>query len=98
MNTVTQQNEKTIEDRKQELKLTDENQTKILTSLYHELGEQGFTLSVYDGELFNSVSSLDDILGLYHDLEEMHIHVTRGNYRAYASFMFWNGEDGLLYV
>lgn len=95
MNTVTQQNEKTIEDRKQELKLTDENQTKILTSLYHELDEQGFTLSVYDGELFNSVSSLNDILNLYHDLDEMHIHVKKGDYKACASFIFGNGEDGV---
>ena len=91
MNTVTQQNEKTIADRK----LTDENQTNILTSFYCELLAQKFSFKIYDGELFYPVNSLTDILGLYNDLEEMHIHVTRGDYKACASFMFWNGEDGV---
>lgn len=91
MNTVTQQNEKTIADRK----LTDENQTNILMSFYCELLEQDFSFKVYDGELFNDVRSLDDILDLYHDLDVMHIYVTRGDYRARASFIFGNGEDGV---
>ena len=87
--------QKTIEGRKLQLKLEDENQTKILTSLFYELDKQGFKLSVYDGELFNSVSSLKDILDLYHDLSEMHIYVQKDDYKACASFIFWNGEDGI---
>lgn len=87
--------QKTIEGRKLQLKLEDENQTKILTSLFYELDKQGFTLSVYDGELFNSVSSLNDILDLYHDLDVMHVHVQKGDYKACASFIFGNGEDGI---
>lgn len=82
-------------DKKLQLQLTDENQTKILTSLFYELDEQGFTISVFDGELFNSVSSLNDILDLYHDLDVMHVHVQKGDYKACASFIFGNGEDGI---
>ena len=95
MNTVTQQNEKTIADRKQELKLTDENQTNILMSFYCELLAQKFSFKIYDGELFNDVRSLEDILDLYHDLDVMHIHVQKGDYKACASFIFGNGEDGV---
>lgn len=95
MNTVTQQNEKTIADRRLELKLTDENQKNILMSFYCELLEQKFSFKIYDGELFNDVRSLDDILDLYHDLDVMHVHVQKGDYKACASFIFGNGEGGV---
>lgn len=77
------------------LEITKRNEEKILNSFYSELNEQGFSFSVYDGELFNKVSSVDDILDLYHDLEMMSIHVKRGDYKASASFIFGNGEDGI---
>ncbi|PXZ04377.1 hypothetical protein [Gilliamella apicola] len=77
------------------LEITKCNEEKILNSFYCELKEQGFSFKIYDGELFNSVSSLNDILDLYHDLDVMHIHVQKGDYNASASFIFGNGEDGI---
>ena len=82
-------------DKKLQLQLTNENQTNILTSFYCELLEQGFSFKVYDGELFHDACSLDDILDLYHDLNVTHIYVTRGSYRARASFILGNNEDGV---
>ena len=77
------------------LEITKRNEEKILNSFYSELKEQGFSFSVYDGELFNKASSVDDILNLYHNLDVMHIHVQKGDYKASASFIFGNGEDGI---
>ena len=77
------------------LEITKCNEEKILNSFYSELNEQGFSFSVYDGELFNKVSSVGDILDLYHDLDDMSIHVKKGDYKACASFIFGNGEDGV---
>jgi len=77
------------------LEITKCNEEKILNSFYCELKEQDFSFKVYDGELFNDVRSLDDILDLYHNLDVMHIHVQNGDYNASASFIFGNGEDGI---
>ena len=77
------------------LEITKQNEEKILNSFYSELKEQGFSFKVYDGELFNDVRSLDDILDLYHDLDVMHIHVQKDDYKGCASFIFGNGEDGV---
>lgn len=77
------------------LEITKRNEEKILNSFYSELKEQGFSFSIYDGELFNKVSSVEGILDLYHNVEEMIIRVKRGNYKASASFIFGNGEDGI---
>lgn len=82
-------------DKKLQLQLTDENQTNILMSFYCELLEHGFSFKVYDGELFHDECSLDDILDLYHDLDAMHIHVQKDDYKGCASFIFGNGEDGV---
>ena len=77
------------------LEITKQNEEKILNSFYSELKEQGFSFKVYDGELFHDECSLDDILDLYHDLDAMHIHVQKDDYKGCASFIFGNGEDGV---
>lgn len=79
MDTVTQQNQQN----RQIFKI------KILTSFYCELKEQGFSISVCDGEIFNSASSLDDILVLCH-LDEIYFTLRRGDYIACATLMFGN--------
>lgn len=74
MDTVTQQNQQIFK-------------TKILTSFYCELKEQDFSISVCDGETFNSASSLHDILVLCH-LDEIYFTLRRGDYIACATLMF----------
>lgn len=75
--------------------LTLVNEIKILTSFYRELKHQGFSFTVYDGELYNEIETLDQILAFHSDLDEMSIHVERDNLKMVAKFIFGNGEDGI---
>lgn len=77
------------------LEITIRNEKKILNSFYSELKEHGFSFLAHDGEFFNKIDSFEDILDLYHDLDEMTIYVQKGNLKASASFIFGNGEFGI---
>lgn len=72
-----------------------ENEIKILTSFYRELKHQGFSFTVYDGELYNEIETLDQILAFHSNLDEMSIHVERDNLKGCALFTFGSGEDGI---
>lgn len=69
-----------------------ESEIKILTSFYYELKRQNFSLKIYDGELYNKIDSLDNLLALHRDLNEMLIYVERDNLRSIARFIFGCGE------
>lgn len=69
-----------------------ESEIKILTSFYYELKRQKFSLKIYDGELYNKIDSLDELLALHCDMNEMLIYVERGNLKGFARFIFGCGE------
>ena len=69
-----------------------ESEIKILTSFYFELKRQKFSLTVYDGERYNEIDSLDNLLALHRDLNEMLIYVERDNLKSVARFIFGCGE------
>lgn len=71
------------------------NEIKILTSFYYELKRQHFSFTVYDGERYNKIDSLDEILALHRDLDEILIYVERDNLKMYARFIFGCGESVL---
>ena len=77
------------------LEITKCNEEKILNSFYCELKEQGFSFSAHDGEFSHKIDSFENILDLYHDLDVIHIHVQKDDYKGCASFIFGNGEDGV---
>lgn len=75
-----------------EMQLSHKNEIKILTSFYYELKRQKFSLKIYDGELYNKIDSLDELLALHRDMNEMLIYVERGNLKGFARFIFGCGE------
>lgn len=77
------------------LEITKRNEEKILNSFYNELREHGFSFSAHDGEFSHKINSFEDILDLFHDLDEMSIYVQKDDLKASASFIFGNGEFGI---
>ena len=69
-----------------------ENEIKILTSFYNELKRQHFSLTVYNGERYNKIDSLNEILAFHSNLDKMSIHVERDNLKGIAHFIFGCGE------
>lgn len=70
------------------------NEIKILTSFYYELKRQHFSFTVYYGERYNKIDSLDELLVFHRDLDEISIHVQRDNnsIEGVAHFIFGAGE------
>lgn len=68
------------------------NEIKILTTFYYELKRQRFSFTVYDGERYNKIDSLDNLLALHRDLNEMLIYVERDSLKSVARFIFGCGE------
>lgn len=69
-----------------------ENEIKILTSFYNELKRQHFSFTVYNGERYNKIDSLNEILAFHSNLDKMSIHVERDNLKGIAHFIFGCGE------
>lgn len=78
-----------------EVQYARKNEIKILTSFYYELKRQHFSFTVYDGERYNKIDSLDEILAFHRDLDEMLIYVERDNLKEFARFIFGCGESVL---
>lgn len=80
---------------KKDLQITKENEVKIITSLFSELKEQNFTISVYDGELLHENQSLSNVLGFHKKLNSMLLEVRYEEIKGYFSFVFNNDHYGI---
>lgn len=69
-----------------------ENEIKILTSFYNELKRQHFSFTVYNGERYIKIDSLNEIIAFHSNLDKMSIHVESDNLKGIAHFIFGCGE------
>lgn len=75
--------------------LFEKNEKLILKVFYKELTKQGFSLTVSDAEGLHKISSFENIIELYENLDEMIIIVKKDNFEAKAKFIFDFGCFGI---
>lgn len=83
--------------KKNDLTITQQNEQKIITSLYNELKEHNFIISVDDGEEFHKDQSLPDVLDWHRNLDEMMLYVHNQDKENIGTvyLVFGNGSLGI---
>lgn len=75
--------------------LTQRNEVLILRSFFYELKNHKFSISVYEEDEIFKIYSFETILEIHDFVKGITFHVSRGNYRGYATFSFGNTELGI---